>query len=101
MDDFDKYLDEQLTNPQFREEYEKLAPEYEFKKALIGARIKANLTQKQLAELMGTKQSAIARLEGGRQMPTLETLQKLAQVLGVDFVVGPGGHVSANPHRAA
>jgi transcriptional regulator with XRE-family HTH domain len=100
MDDFDKYLNEQLTNEEFKEEYEKLAPEYEFRRALTGARIKANLTQKQLAELMGTKQSAIARLESGRQMPTLDTLQKLAQVLGVDFIVGPDGRVSANPHRA-
>ncbi len=101
MDDFDKYLDEQLADPEFREEYEKLAPEYEFKKALIGARLKAGHTQKQLADLMGTKQSAIARLESGRQMPTLDTLQKLARVLDVDFVVRPDGHVSAHPHRAA
>ena len=99
--DLKEYLDEQLKDPEFREEYEKLRPEYEFRSALIGARLQAKLTQAQLAERMGIKQSAIARLESGRQMPTLTTLLKLSEVLGVDFTVTPGGKITMRPHRAA
>lgn len=99
--DVNEYLGEQLKDPKFREEYEKLQPEYEFRNALIGARLRAKLTQAQLAERMGLKQSAIARLESGRQMPTLTTLLKLTEVLGVAFTVTPGGKVTMKPHRAA
>ena len=99
--DVNEYLGEQLKDPKFREEYEKLQPEYEFRSALIGARLRVKLTQAQLAELMGLKQSAIARLESGRQMPTLTTLLKLTEVLGVAFTVTPGGKVTMKPHRAA
>ena len=39
-------------------------------------------SQAELAERMGTTQSAIARLESGRVSPTVETLQKYARALG-------------------
>jgi DNA-binding XRE family transcriptional regulator len=45
-------------------------------------RTRQNLTQKQLAQRMGTSEAAISRLESGFQNPTLETLSKLAQALG-------------------
>ncbi len=53
-------------------------------------RTDAGLTQAELAERMGTTQSAIARMEGGGVRPTLETLEKLARALGSDLVVGVG-----------
>lgn len=80
---------------------EELRPQYEFRKALIGARIAAGLTQRQLAERMGTSQSAIARLESGNQMPTLDTLYRLAMVMGVDFAITPEEPLRARPHEAA
>jgi transcriptional regulator with XRE-family HTH domain len=40
------------------------------------------MTQKQIAEKIGTKQSAIARLESGNVNPSLDFLQKVAEVLG-------------------
>ena len=51
-------------------------------------RTDAGLTQAELAERMGTTQSAIARMEGGGVRPTLETLEKLARAIGSDLVVG-------------
>ena len=48
----------------------------------------AGLTQAELADRMGTTQSAIARMEGGGVRPTLETLEKLARAIGSDLVVG-------------
>ena len=68
--------------PEYREAYEKLAPEFELAKVLIEARLKAGLTQEQLAKRMDTTQSVIARLEGGRANPSTKTLGKLAQATG-------------------
>ena len=50
-------------------------------------RTDAGLTQAELADRMGTTQSAIARMEGGGVRPTLETLEKLARAIGSDLVV--------------
>ena len=41
-----------------------------------------NLTQKGLAELIGTRQSNISRLESGNYNPTLDFLQKIALAMG-------------------
>jgi transcriptional regulator with XRE-family HTH domain len=71
-----------LEETEYREEYERLAPEFELARALIAARGGAGLTQAQLAERMGTTQSAIARLESGRTQPTTATLQRLARATG-------------------
>jgi transcriptional regulator with XRE-family HTH domain len=49
---------------------------------MISARIRAGLTQAQLAKRMGTTQSAIARSEAGRGLPGIATLQKLAVATG-------------------
>ena len=50
--------------------------------AMTNARLEAGLTQAELARLMSTTQSVIARMETGRYMPTLTTLEKLAEVTG-------------------
>ncbi len=43
----------------------------------------SNVSQQELASRIGTTQSAIARTEGGRHVPSLDLLQKLALALGV------------------
>jgi predicted transcriptional regulator len=50
-------------------------------------REKKGLSQRQLAELVGTTQSAIARLEGGRISPSLPTLDRIAAALGAEVTV--------------
>ena len=50
-------------------------------------REKKGLSQRQLAELVGTTQSAIARLEGGRISPSLPTLDRIAVALGTEVTV--------------
>ena len=79
---FDDYLNKQLKNDDFKKEYEALEDEYSIAEQFIKARIQKNLTQKQLAELSGTRQSAIARLESGNYNPSVKFLQKVADVLG-------------------
>lgn len=73
---------ELLTDPKVKKEYDKLAPRYTVISELIAARINKGMTQKDIAERIGTKQSAIARLESGNTNPSLEFVQKVAQVMG-------------------
>jgi predicted XRE-type DNA-binding protein len=80
--DFDKYLEEQLKRPEFREAYEELEEEYELAKQIIKFRLSRKLTQAQLAKLVGTSQPAIARLESGNHRNlTLGFLARVARAL--------------------
>ncbi len=78
---FKDHLKEQLKDPDFRSEYEALEPEYEIIRQIILARSKSNITQKELAERSGIKQSNISRLERGTYNPSLNTLKKIAKGL--------------------
>ena len=82
--DFKKRL---LKNKNIKEEYERLRPEFEVLDKIISLRIKSNLTQKELANKLNTKQSAISRLERGMINPTMTFLNKLASVFGKKLVV--------------
>ncbi|OGK16674.1 transcriptional regulator [Candidatus Roizmanbacteria bacterium RIFCSPHIGHO2_01_FULL_39_12c] len=73
---------ELLRNKEVRKEYDKLTPRYEVISELISARIKKGITQKELAQKVGTKQSAIARFEAGNVNPSLGFLEKMAEVMG-------------------
>ncbi len=79
--DFRKEL---LSNPEVKKEYDRLAPRYAIISKIIAARIKKGITQKELAEKIGTKQSAIARLESGDTNPTYAMLEKIASALGYE-----------------
>ena len=83
MDDLDKYHEEQMAkDPEYAAAYRALQPEYDIIDALITARAEGNLTQRELAERCGMRQSAFARLESGNANPTLKTLQQVAKGLG-------------------
>jgi len=79
---FDEHLAEMLQDPEFRREYEALQPEYEIIRQLIGARTDQGLTQKELAQRIGIRQSNISRLESGNYNPSLAFLKKVAAGLG-------------------
>jgi hypothetical protein len=82
---------EWLKNPELRAEYEALEPEFALASALIEARSRAGMTKAQVAKAMGTTQSVIARLEGGRVKPLDPNPRALR----------PGhGHPPAHPVRA-
>jgi transcriptional regulator with XRE-family HTH domain len=67
-----------------------------FRELVHRLRVEAGLTQAELAERMGTTQSAIARMEGGGTRPTLDTLEKVAAAVGADLVIGVARNLSAN-----
>jgi DNA-binding XRE family transcriptional regulator len=80
---YEDFLKQQLKNPKFRKEYESLEGEFALAKEIIELRIKSKLTQKQLAQQIGTSQPAIARLEsGGYRNVSLSFLRRIADALG-------------------
>ena len=81
MDDFDRFKAELFKDAQIKAEYDVLAPEYELISQIIKARTEKKMTQKQLAEKIGTRQSNIARLESGNSNPSFRFLQKVAGAL--------------------
>ena len=90
MSDFKNYLAQQMEDPAFAAEYEAQRPEYEAIRAVIAARLACNMTQKELAEKTGIRQSNLSRIENGSASPTIDTLARIAAGLGkqlkIDFV---------------
>jgi transcriptional regulator with XRE-family HTH domain len=68
-----------------QEENNKL--EIEVAKQIIALRKTLGLSQKELAEKLNTKQSAISRIEKGEQNISIGLLEKIADVLGVEVNV--------------
>ncbi len=83
MNDFKKNLDKKLKDPARKAKWGPSAPEYQLIQALLSARKRKNITQKQLAEATGITQPDISRLENGRGNPSLRTLNTLAKGLGM------------------
>ena len=77
-----------LEDPDFRKEYARVDEEFALIEGLIRARTTARLTHEELARRLGTTQSAVARLEGGRVSPSLATLRWYAEATGTRLTVG-------------
>ena len=82
MDDFRRHKEQLMQNPEFQKEYEALQPEFSVIRALVNARLEQNLSQAQLAQRTGIRQSNISRIETGACSPTIATLQALARGMG-------------------
>ena len=76
-----------LKNKEFRTAYKALEPEFALVQTIIERRMKKGLTQAALAQKIGTKQSAIARLESGNYNPTIIFLKKVANALDAHVMV--------------
>lgn len=87
MDDFDKYLEEQLKDPNFKKEWDDHEMEYQLTMMLLKEREAQHLTQTELAERTGIRQSNISRIEKGQVSPTLATLRRIARGLGKELQV--------------
>jgi transcriptional regulator with XRE-family HTH domain len=74
-----------LKRPEVKAAYEALGPEFELLHQMVKARQEAGLTQAQVAERMGTKPPAVARLEAslssGKHSPSIATLRKYAEAV--------------------
>lgn len=79
-----------LKNRRVKKAYEELGPEFEVIALLIKMRLRKNISQRALAERMGTKQSAISRLESGQYNPSLSFLYKIARALNAQVKISLG-----------
>jgi DNA-binding XRE family transcriptional regulator len=87
MNDLAKLKAKLMENPEFREEYASARADFEVMKALIDARCDQNITQAELAEKSGIRQSNISRIENGSCSPTVHTLKQIAKGLGRELHV--------------
>jgi predicted transcriptional regulator len=74
-----EFMAKSLEDPEVKREFDALEQEFAIASELIRARARAGLSQAELAERMGTSQSAIARLESGRTLPSAKTLIRFAE----------------------
>lgn len=79
---FRQTLDEELKDPRFREEWDRLDPEFQIIRALLEGRNERHITQQELSYQSGIAQSDISKLENGAANPSIRTLQRLAHALG-------------------
>ena len=81
-----------LKDKSVKESYDEQALEFSIARKLISERLKAHLTQKEMAEKMGTTQSVIARIESGAQLPSMKTIERYALALRGKSGPAPGVH---------
>ena len=74
-------------NPNYLREYDSLEEEFALAASLIDARARAGLSQEDVARRMKTSQPAVARLEGGRSNPSLDTLRRFAEATGTKLKI--------------
>ncbi len=77
----DEFHAEMMQNPEYAAEYAKLDEEFALLEMILQLRQEAKLTQAELAEKAGMKQSAIARIESGKASPSFKTLYRIAKAL--------------------
>ena len=90
------------NSPAFKKEYESFDLAFEVGQMILEARSVKGITQKQLAQMIDTKQSGIARAESGKFLPSLSFLDKIAKALKTHLVVRFGFMTSyANDKQTA
>jgi len=87
MKPYSQFKKEILKNRKVQTAYDALGPEFEVAASLIKRRLEKGLTQLELAKRVGTKQSAISRLESGTYNPSLDFLRKVTYALGARLKV--------------
>lgn len=84
---FDELLEKWLQDPENRACWERTALARAVAIEVIRYRTDHDLTQTALARLLGMKQPQVCRLEIGEVNPSIETLGRLAEVLGTEFLI--------------
>ena len=82
--DFKKRL---LKDKQIKKAYDELGPEFALIEMIIKKRLNQGITQKQLAEKIGTKQPVISRLESGTYNPSIKFLHRVADALDAELSI--------------
>ena len=85
MTNYNDFKEQLLQDPEVKAEYDALEPEFDIIQAMIDARKKLNLTQKELSERTGITQADISRIENGTRNPSLNMLKRLANGMGMSL----------------
>lgn len=85
--DFQKTLEKSMKDPEFKKLWEEDEFTYQIISEIISLRAECGLTQQQLSEIAGIRQSNLSRIECGKCLPSLETLLKLAAATGKRLAV--------------
>lgn len=98
---------EQLSDPVFKAQWQRLAPAREFAAALLRYRARHELGQRALARKLGVSQPRVVKLESGEHNPEIDTIINAVRCLGIEFAlyVAPAGRkpalVTAQVQRGA
>jgi transcriptional regulator with XRE-family HTH domain len=85
---FDRYLENQLKDPDFAARFQKAGEAWDVAVQLAALRNEARLSQKELAKRVGTSQQQISRLESpGYEGHSLSMLRRVAEALGASVHV--------------
>jgi len=87
MDSFTKFKRKLLKDKKLKKAYDDLGPEFALVEMLIKKRLQQKMTQAQLAKKIGTKQSAISRLEQGSYNPSVNFLKKVSEALNAELQI--------------
>lgn len=89
--------EEQLADPRFRAEWQRLAPAREFAATLLRYRAEHKLSQRALAKELGVSQPRVVKLESGEHNPEIDTIINAVRRLRIEFVlhVAPVGRKPA------
>lgn len=83
----EKVLEEDLKDPEFREEWERTALARWLAVEVAHYRAQHKLSQQALADRLGVHQSDVARMETGEHTPTLDRLIRVASGLGIELMI--------------
>lgn len=83
-----------LKDKEFKRAYDELTPEFSLIEQIIQHRLSKGMSQATLAKKIGTKQSAIARLESGSYNPTVSFLHKVAGALDTRLKISIGEKIT-------
>jgi len=85
-DDFTKLKHKIFSDRKFAEYYVKKDTASDIAQMVLKTRVLRGITQKELAERIGTKQPSIARIENGH-LPSIQMLEKITKALNLTFIV--------------
>ena len=84
---FQDHLKESLKDPEFRKEWEATEPEHHLARQIIEARLKQNLSQRDLAARVLTSQAIISRIESGSANTSIALIKRFAKALHTDLTI--------------
>ena len=84
---FEEFERDLLQRPGVRKEYDALKPKYDMIRSIIERRTQLQISQTQLAKMVGTQQPAISRLEKGDYNTKISTLFRVADALDLDITL--------------